>query len=224
MTHIRHDRFIYNRLSNFQEANQNPIFDYDDSPVRTLKEAVKNIILIVPNAADYVSEAKENCNRNSTLLTWDESAAIYLYSMPVSFFSRLNTALRDENRRALKPWSAFLKLFITALEKLPSTEATIWRGVNYDATLTFVDNDVHTWWNVNSCSMDPNIVQSFLGDSGTLFVINAIHGKDISMFSAIPSEREVLLMPGTRVRRKHESLNFIDRLFVLHLEEENSQR
>jgi hypothetical protein len=143
--------------------------------------------------------------------------------MPVSFFSRLNIALRDENRHALKPWSAFLKLFITALEKLPSTEATIWRGINYDATLMFVDNDVHTWWNLNSCSMDPNIVQSFLGESGTLFVINAIHGKDISMFSAFPEEREVVLMPGTRVRRKYETLNFMDRLFVLHLEEINSQ-
>ena len=103
-----------------------------------------------------LSTAKENYNRHSTLLTRDESAAIYLYSMPTSFFSRLNNTLRAENRHALKPWFAFLKLFITALEKLPSTKATIWRGVNYDDTLIFVDNDVHIWWSVNSCSMNPN--------------------------------------------------------------------
>jgi hypothetical protein len=220
----RHDRFINNTLSKFQEANQNPIFDYDDLPVVTLEEAVEKIIPIVPDVIDHVSKAKENCNRNSTFLTHDESAAIYLYSMPILFFSRLNTALRAENRRALKPWFAFLKLFITALEKLPSTKATIWRGVNYDDSLTFVDNDVHMLWNINSCSMDPSIVQPFLGESGTLFVINTIHGKDISTFSAIPDEREVVLMPGTRVRRTHESLNFINRLIVLHLEEINFQR
>jgi hypothetical protein len=31
-------------------------------------------------------------------------------------------------------------------------------------------------------------------------------------------------MPGTLVRRKYESLNFDDRLFVLHLEEGNTKR
>jgi hypothetical protein len=69
-----------------------------------------------------------------------------------------------------------------------------------------------------------NIVQPFLGESGTLFAIDVVHGKDISAFSAIPDEQEVVLMPGTRVRRRYESLNFIDRLFVLHLEEINPQR
>lgn len=224
MAFEKHNRFISNTLSNLQEVNQNPIFDYDGLPVLTLEEAVEKVIQIVPDVVDYFLNAKENCNQNSTLLTLDESTAIYLYSMPVMFYSHLNIALRAANRHALKPWFAFLKLFITALEKLPSTKAIIWRGVNYDATLTFVDNDIHTLWNINSCSMDPNIVQQFLGESGTLFVINAIHGKDISTFSAIPDEKEVILMPGTRVRRKYESLNFIDRLFVVHLEEINPQR
>jgi hypothetical protein len=72
--------------------------------------------------------------------------------------------------------------------------------------------------------MNPNRVQPFLGENGTLFAIDAIQGKDISAFSAIPDEQEVVLMPGTRVRCKHESLNFIDRLFVLHLEEIKPRR
>jgi hypothetical protein len=72
--------------------------------------------------------------------------------------------------------------------------------------------------------MNPNSVRQFLGESGTLFAVDAIHGKDISALSAIPDEQEVVLMPGTRVRRRYESLNFIDRLFVLHLEEVNPQR
>jgi hypothetical protein len=63
-----------------------------------------------------------------------------------------------------------------------------------------------------------------LGENGTLFAIEAIHGKDISMFSAVPDEQEVILMPGTRVRAKSQSLNVMDRLFIIHLEEINLQR
>jgi hypothetical protein len=144
--------------------------------------------------------------------------------MPASLFYRLNEALRAKDRHELEPWFAFLKLFITAIEKLPSTKATVWRGVNYDDTVSFVDNDVHVWWNINSCSMNPNVVEGFLGKSGTLFAIDTVHGKDITLFSAIPDEQEVVLMPGTLVRRKYESLNFDDRLFVLHLEEGNTKR
>jgi hypothetical protein len=72
--------------------------------------------------------------------------------------------------------------------------------------------------------MDLSIVQPFIGESGTLFAVDAIYGKDISVFSAMPDEKEVVLLPGTRLRRRFESLNFIDRLFVVHLEEPNNQR
>jgi hypothetical protein len=221
---MTNNRFINQTLSELQEANQNSIFDYEDSPVLTLEEAVAKIVPPISFAIDYVTTAKKECNRDSILLSWDESAAIYLYTMPTSFYSSLNNTLRAKNRQALKSWFAFLKLFITALKKLPSTKATLWRGVNYDDTLTYVDDDVHIWWSVNSCSMNPNSVRQFLGESGTLFAVDAIHGKDISALSAIPDEQEVVLMPGTRVRRRYESLNFIDRLFVLHLEEVNPQR
>lgn len=221
---MANNRFVNDTFSELQEANRSPIFGYEDSPLLTLEEAVEKIIPPIPRTMEYVATAKRECNRHSTLLTQDESAAIYLYSMSTSFFSCLNKTLRAENRQALKPWFVFLKLFMTALEKLPLTKATVWRGVNYDDTLTFIDNDVHIWWGINSCTMALNIVQAFLGEKGTLFAIDAIHGKDISTFSAFPYEQEIVLMPGTRVRTKCESLSFIDRLFILHLIEENFQR
>jgi hypothetical protein len=218
------NRFINTTPFELQEANRSPIFGYQHLPILTLEEAVEKIVSFVPGVTEYVSKAKENCNCNSTLLTWNESAAIYLYSMSIPFFSRLNGVLRAENRDELKPWFSFLKLFITALEKLPAIKGTVWRGVNYDDTLTFIDNDVHIWWSINSCSLALNIVQPFLGEQGTLFAIDTIHGRDISAFSAIQDEQEVILMPGTCVRAKCQSLSFIDRLFVVHLEEEKSQR
>jgi hypothetical protein len=72
--------------------------------------------------------------------------------------------------------------------------------------------------------MSTNIVENYLGESGTLFAIKTDHGKDVSMFSAVPAEEEIILMPGTSVRAKSRSLNFIDRLFVIHLEEINLQK
>ena len=218
------DRFVNKALSELQESNRSPIYGYQHLPILTLEEATKETIALVPGVVDYVTKAKTECNRSSTLLTRDESAALYLYSMPIPFFSRLNDALRAEDRHALKPWFTFLKLFITALEKLPSAKATVWRGVVGDVSSTFVSNDVHTWWSVNSCSNALNVVQLYLGPTGTVFAIDTIHGKDISMFSNFPQEQEIVLMPGTRVRRKCPSLNHADRLFIVHLEEDPSQR
>jgi hypothetical protein len=72
--------------------------------------------------------------------------------------------------------------------------------------------------------MDLRSIEPYLGDNGTLFAIHAIHAKDITAFSAVQDEREVVLMPGTRLRAKGERLSFIDRLLVIHLEEIDSQR
>jgi hypothetical protein len=219
MTDRRRNRFINSNLPKPQGDSHNPLSDYECIPVQTLEEAVENLIQLVPDVVNYVSTAKKDCNRDSTLLMWDESAAIYLYTMPKKFFSSLNIALRHANRQVLKPWLHFLKLLITALKKLPPTKATIWRAVNYDARLKFIEGEVYTYWDLNSCSMNINSVQPFLGENGTLFTIEAIHGKDISMFSAVPDEQEVIIMPGTPVRAKSQSLSFIDRLFIIHLEE-----
>ncbi|CAF4072355.1 unnamed protein product [Adineta steineri] len=213
------NRFVNRTLSELREANRSPIFGYEDSPFLTLEETAEKIIPFVPSVIAYVMTAKNECNQYSDLLTRDESAAIYLYSMPSSFFSSLNDTLRDENRHALKPWFAYLKLFMTALKKLPSIKTVVWRGVYGDVSSVFASNNIDVWWSVNSTSMDLKIVQPYLGEHGTLFAIEAICGRDISQFSAILEEREVILMPGTYVRAKTEALSFKDCLFVVHLDE-----
>ncbi|CAF1232750.1 unnamed protein product [Adineta steineri] len=213
------NRFVNRTLSELQEANRSPIFGYEDSPILTLEEAVEELIPLVPNVLAYVMTAKKKYNRYSDLLMRDESAAIYLYSMPSSFFSSLNKALRAENRHALKPWFAYLKLFMTALKKLPSINKVVWRAVYGDVSSVFANNNIEIWWSVNSTSLDLEIVQPFLGEHGTLFTIEAKCGKDISQFSASPEEKEVVLMPGTCVQAKTGALNFINRLFVVHLNE-----
>jgi hypothetical protein len=225
MTQQKENRFINSNLPKLQEANHNSIFDYENLPLLTLEKTVEKIVPFVSHVMDYVTIAKEKYNQHSILLTPDESAAIYLYTMPKEFFSKLNIALRDANRQVLKPWLHFLKLLITALKKLPPTKTkfTIWRAVNNDVVFTLDDGKVYTWWDITSCSKNINIVQPFLGENGTLFAIETIYGRDISMFSAVPEEEEVIILPGTRVHAR-QSLNFIDRLFIIHLEEIIPQR
>jgi len=217
-------RFVSTRLTELQQNNSSPIFDYQNSVVVTLDEAINQLVPLIPQVNDYVTTAKECCNRDSSLLTQDESAAIYLYTLAVPFFSSLNITLRTQNRRQFEQWTAFLQLLTTALKKLPSIKTTVWRGVNFDDTITYVDDDIHIWWGISSCSMDPKIVQPFVGESGTVFIIEAINGKDITKFAANPDEKELILMPGTHVRRKADSLNLIDRFFIVHLEEISTLR
>ena len=212
-------RFVNNTVPKLQEATHNPALDYEHFPVLTLEEAVESISHLIPGVVAYASSAKKNCSRDSALLTWDESAALYLYTMPVPFYSSLNTVLRVESKQLLRPWLASLKLLVTALKKLPPIAAIVWRGVDYDATENFVDHNVYTWWSLTSCSMNIKSVQDFLGTSGTLFTIKTTHGKDVSMFSAVPDEAEVVLMPGTRVRAKSNSVRFTEHLFLTHLQE-----
>jgi hypothetical protein len=167
----------------------------------SIEEAVKSIIPFVPHVESYAKEAKEHCRQN-THLSINESAAIYLYTMMEPFYPKLNEALRAENRSALKPWFAFLKLFIAALKKLPSSPTTVWRGVGDNFGSDFDENREHIWWSVNSCSPHQNVARCFADPKGTLFSIGSIYGRNITEYSANQNEKEVILMPGTRLRVK----------------------
>ncbi|CAF1401050.1 unnamed protein product [Adineta steineri] len=216
------NRYVADTSSEFKKANQNPIFDYDDSPLVSIEEALKSTTDIVSNIIEYVARAKNQCNDQSNLLTHDEAAALYLYSLQSPVYRCLNEALRTEDRNAIKPWFAFLKLLMTAFEKLPSITGTVWRAIDFDDSLTFVDDEAHIWWSVNSCSKTLDICKPLLGDGGTLYAIEVINGKDISEFAANTEEQEVVLMPGSRVRRKGESMDLSGHI-IIHLEEVRSQ-
>ncbi|CAF2032617.1 unnamed protein product [Rotaria magnacalcarata] len=48
--------------------------------------------------------------------------------------------------------------------------------------------------------------------------------KHITAYSALPEEQEVIIMPGTRLYIKHQPLNYMDSLFIVHLEEQVGER
>jgi hypothetical protein len=170
-----------------------------------------------------IKAAKKYCHFPSEHgLTHDESAAIYLYTMEGgenSFYRVLNEALRSEDRPAIKPWFPYLKLFDTALAKLPTVRKNIWRGVVGDISMNLKKGEEFTWWSVTSCSLSMDVVKDFLAleKTSTLFLIEAVNGKCVSGYTNYPDEDEVLLAPGTQLHVMANISNHPGGLNIVHL-------
>ncbi|CAF3948290.1 unnamed protein product, partial [Rotaria sp. Silwood1] len=67
--------------------------------VMSLEEAVESIAELDPSIINDAKQAKVEC-RKDTALSPNESAAIYLYTMPTPFYAALNGILRSENSQA----------------------------------------------------------------------------------------------------------------------------
>lgn len=218
-------RLIGNCFSKIQNPDYSLQSEYEHLSVQTIEEATKDLSKAVPTIENYVSTAKENCYRDSLLLTWDESAAIYLYTMQTtSSFYGFNAALRAGNRQALRPWLGYIKLLETALKKLPSTNTIIWRGTQDDSPETYAEHALHILWGFTSCSKNLEVVKTYINDNGSLFTIETVHGKNIAQFSANEDEEEVVLLPGTRLRAKANTASFLEKLFMTHFEEVQSPK
>ncbi|CAF4046194.1 unnamed protein product, partial [Rotaria sp. Silwood1] len=184
-----------------------PITGYQDVPLVSLEEALEPICHLFNGILEHAWVAKKNCQRPQEGLTQNESASIHLYTMQFdggpSLFYVLNRTLRAENRQELKPWFSFLKLFLTALYKLPSRGSTVWRGVrDADLSSKYPKGAKIVWWGVSSCTTNVEVLKNnqFLGTSGlrTIFSIQCQHGKSISHHSHFQNtEEEVILMPGS---------------------------
>jgi hypothetical protein len=202
-----------------------PINDYSSHPLVSLEQALEPILPLIDRLSSYIESAKACCYFPSKHgLTRDESAAIYLYTMEGEggdncFYRVLNQTLRGANQHGVKPWFAYLKLFNTALGKLPPLKGGIWRGVPGDMTKSFKKDQVLTWWSVNSCSSSVDVVKKFLSTYSTLFLIEAVNGKDVSAYTSYPDENEVLLRPGTQLLVKSNALDHPGGLLVVHLVE-----
>ncbi|CAF1232127.1 unnamed protein product [Adineta steineri] len=199
-----------------------PVYDYLTYQLVPLSEALEPISSTVDQLDHFSEVAKTECHFPSEYgLTPDESAAVYLYTMEWgenSFNRVLNRALRAEDRSSLQPWFAYLKLFYVAVQKLPTIETNLWRGVPKDITTNFKKGDEFTWWTISSCSTSVNIIKDFLGPDSTLFLIEAMNGKDVSSCTNYPNENEVILCPGTRFRVVSDPLDQPP-MHLIHLQE-----
>ncbi|CAF3047066.1 unnamed protein product [Rotaria sp. Silwood2] len=205
-----------------------PIKGYESTPLLSLEQAVAPITHFFDCIEENVWVAKENSKTPSDGLSVEESAAIHLYTMQFdsnpSFYQLLNSTLRGENRDDLKPWFSYLKLFMTALHKLPSHPQIIWRGVRgADLSKQYPTGTKFAWWGVSSCTTNVEVLQAetFLGRKGmrTLFSIESMNGKSIAPHSYFKdTEKEIVLMPGTYFEVIGQ-LNPADDLYIIQMKE-----
>lgn len=104
------------------------------------------------------------------------------------------------------------KLIIDAIERAPSYEGTVWRGIDMqgmtqNAIETYWKNRIGTamqWDGLSSSSLDPGVGAVFSGsNTGVVFEINGKTGKYIDVIShrrASSPEYEVIFRPGSQFR------------------------
>jgi hypothetical protein len=113
-----------------------------------------------------------------------------------------------------------MKLIHTALNKLPSQQVKLWRGVGKDVSTGYLKGMCMTWSSISSCSNDAGVVESFLDKKShsTLFSIDCKNGKSIAKYSAYQHEYEIILMPGTRLKVINKPFEY-NGLHLVDLEE-----
>ncbi|CAF4016817.1 unnamed protein product, partial [Rotaria sp. Silwood1] len=187
-----------------------PITGYEDVPLESLENAVEPLVHLLPKVQSFACAAKEKCKKPpADGLTLDESAAIMLYSMgwkphDKCLYIALNATLRSRDREKLQPWFLYLKLFLTALSRIPSKNRFVFRGVKQNLRDQYPKGATITWWGFSSCTTSIEVLQSelFLGKTGTrtMFTIECNSGKDISKHSFYPKEEEILLLAATQFK------------------------
>ena len=207
-----------------------PIAGYAKEPLLPLEEACEPLLDIVGRLPAHIWIAKQNSKNPHDGLTQDESAAIHLYTMewetgadepPGSLYVHLNRTLKQIDRNKLRPWFKYLKLFLTALVKLPpAPQQTVWRGVRKNHSEDYPPGEDVTWWAFSSCTTSLGVLESdqYLGNTGTrtLFSIETFNGRTVRAHSHFTTEDEILLMPGTFLEVKSR-LNPAPDLYIIHL-------
>lgn len=131
-------------------------------------------------------------------LSLDEAGALHLYTTNY-LYKALNAALRHADRKKALDYFLYLRLFLSALEKLPRTEKELYRGVALDLQHQYKVGSTVTWWAVSSCTPDLGVATSFSGSKTcTLFIISSLRSVGIRDFSQYKSEEEYILAPGTQ--------------------------
>ncbi|CAF1436286.1 unnamed protein product [Adineta steineri] len=200
-----------------------PVYGFRVAKLVSIEEALQSVESQIDELPYFIKIAKKHCHYPSEHgLTHDESASVYIYTMEwgeQTLYRVLNKTLRNENRHLLKVWFPYLKLFDTALNKLPTAKEVVWRGVAVDIGKSFTKNQIITWWSINSCSSSVNVIKGFLENqrNSTTFLIEAVNGKKVSGYTEHESEDEIILRMGTEFRVKSNALDHPNGSYLVHL-------
>ncbi|CAF1321970.1 unnamed protein product [Rotaria magnacalcarata] len=196
------------RFNHFEylENDCKSIDNYNKGKISSLDAALEPVLHDINNLGHYLERAKHDRHFPSEHgLTEDESAAVYLFTddwVEKSLHPVLNKALQSQKKETLKPWRGFLRLLHAAFNKLPTVNQTIWRGLPIDVVAKLEENQELVLSCITSCSLSPDIMVHFLSEKSVLCSIKPLNSKDIQRYSFKTAYKEVVLLPGTRLRVK----------------------
>ncbi|CAF4283433.1 unnamed protein product [Rotaria sp. Silwood2] len=167
---------------------------YLDEPVLPLEDALEPFDGKINRLSYYIQEAKMRCHYPSEHnLTLDESAAIYIYTMKSDdrcLQNYLQAALNSNDQNTLQAWFKYLKLFKTALDKLPTAKAEVWQGGPFDEKLKEQLNSksLPLYTSLCSCSPSVNQIKDYLqkpvGNKMILLGYQSVNGKLVTGYTA----------------------------------------
>ncbi|AQZ61368.1 Uracil-DNA glycosylase, family 1 [[Actinomadura] parvosata subsp. kistnae] len=175
------------------------------TPLLPFRESVAPVAKLLAGLDWYVEQAHRFGESlpaaESSGLSADEIAALYLYTCESAFYRRINATLRDPDRTRIVPYLPYLRLLFSAVSRLPARTEPLWRGVALDLRAQYPLGRTVTWWGVSSCTSELGVAQAFLGRRGkrTLFEVRPRRAVGIRRFSAFTGEEEFILAPGTQL-------------------------
>lgn len=210
------------RLSEFEHAVHEP------GPIVGLFPENEDVFVPIEAALDatgldlsaHLFTARRWCKKGGAkviatvpALTEDMGLAIHLYTAESPLYTTLNRLLRDTDRSALKlRFFPYLRLLIAGLHHLGATQGDKMRMVNRGVKLDLVglypdeyaEDETLVWWQFSSTTSKISVLSNpmFLGKTGprTIFQIHTSKAVDVSAFSAVQSEAELLLPPGIALK------------------------
>jgi hypothetical protein len=220
---------LHTNTMNDIEVDLGPVVGYAEEPLLSLTEACAPLVDIIHDLLVYVQMALDETPAEPLDgLTIDESAVIRLYTIEWidghrSLYSMLNHTLKKDNREHLRPYFKYMKLFLTALVKLPCVPpSTVWRGVTKNLSVEFSPGTQVTWWSFSSCTTELTVLENnmYLGNAGnrTLFSVEAINGRTVRDHSHFVTEDEIILLPGTHMIVQSQFSPAPD-LHIIHLKQ-----
>jgi hypothetical protein len=177
-------------------------------PAMAFSDAAAPLASLLPGLLPAVRAAEEYGRKAVGLFSFasklsaHEAAAVHLYTMQSALYRQLNASLRHEDRARSRAYFPYLRLLLSALDKLEAFEGSLWRGVGMDLQSQYPAGRVVTWWGVSSCTPRLEVAKSFLGGKGrrTLFEVVVRRAVSIKKYSAFTGEDEYVLAPGTQLR------------------------
>ncbi|CAF1316150.1 unnamed protein product [Adineta steineri] len=115
-------------------------------PLLSITEAIQQ----VPNSWTHLSFCPISLPPYITLpsgWTTNDLAAIKVYTSPCRLYDALNEALRTEKINEIRPWFSYLKLFDTAINKIPPVKRRYCRGIRVAPDSSYKIGTVITWVN-----------------------------------------------------------------------------